>query len=44
MPDQDENLRREAVLRLEKAGGYCDCEVIGNAEEAFEEAVSMHNR
>jgi hypothetical protein len=39
MPDKDEKLTRKAVLRLENAGGFCDCEVINNAEETFEELV-----
>ena len=37
----DKQLPEEEVLSwLGKAGGYCDCEVIGNAEEVLDEAIS----
>lgn len=29
----------KTIQWLEKHGGYCDCEVIGNAEEAWEEIM-----
>jgi hypothetical protein len=37
----DQQLPEEKVLSwLREAGGYCDCEVIGNAEEILDEATA----
>ncbi len=37
---RDKKLPKQLVIEwLESAGGFCDCEVIANAEEQFQEAL-----
>lgn len=40
--EQKQLPKEQVITWLENAGGYCDCEVIANAEEEFKSSLPRH--